>query len=73
MFQNSRFSKNARKMNKYEIVQGLAYFTQEDIIKCQTECSHIFSRNPNIPSIPTKIEQDKLEEALKLFGITPKE
>jgi uncharacterized Fe-S cluster-containing MiaB family protein len=68
MFQNSsKFSKNDRKMDKYEILQGISYYTEEQVKNNKSDTSILFE------SLPKPIEKDKLEEALKLFEATPKE
>lgn len=64
---DSKFSKSNRKMNRNEILEGLSYYTEINVIKNKTNSTVLFD------SLPKPIEKSKLEEALKSFEATPKE
>lgn len=70
---DSKFSKSERRMARHEFMSGITYLTADDLKNARTECSDIFSRKPTFVSLPTPLDKEKLEEALKSFEVTPKE
>lgn len=65
---NSKFSKNERRMDRYEILQSISYYTEEQVKKNLSG-----KPNPLFEALPKPMEKDKLEEALSIFELTPKE
>lgn len=69
---SSKFSKNERRMDRYEILQAISYYTEE-----QVNANMSGKGNPFFDALPKPYneskEKEKLEEALKQFELTPKE
>lgn len=64
----NKFSKSDRRMTRHEFINGVTYYTEEQVNKNITG-----KGNPLFDALPKPFDKDKLAEALLTFEATPKE
>jgi hypothetical protein len=65
-FGRRKFSEGERRMKRDEFIKGISYYTEENVIKNKSNSLELLNALPIT-------KNKKIEEALSIFELTPKE